>query len=404
LLDPSGAVIGTSATRADEGPRLPALPAADAAARDLEPFTVDAADGEGQWRVVAVPLDAQGTTGTLLLASDLGEVESTVDRLLLLQLVTGLLVLTGTTGLGLLAVRSSLRALVEVEEAASAVAAGQLDRRVPQPHEGTEVGRLASSFNRMVAQVQAAFAAREGSEQRLRRFVADAGHELRTPLTSIRGFAELHRQGAVTSPDEVARLLRRIEDEATRMGVLVEDLLALARLDEQRPLQLQDVDLAVVAADAVHDAATLQPQRPVTLEVPGPLVVRGDDDRLRQILANLLSNALRHTPPDAAVVVRAHREPGMVVLEVADTGPGMTPETASKVFERFYRADASRSRASGGSGLGLSIVAALVEAHRGRVELDTAPGRGAVFRVLLPQDGSDLSARPTGGQQPDPPG
>jgi two-component system, OmpR family, sensor kinase len=386
LLDASGAVVGTSATRGDEGPQVPVLTAADAAARGLDPFTVDAADGEGQWRVVAVPVDHAGSTGTLLLASDLGEVERTVDRLVALQLVIGLLVLAGITGLGLLVVRSSLRGLVEVEQAASAVAAGRLDRRVPQRHEGTEVGRLASSFNHMVAQVQAAFAAREASEQRLRRFVADAGHELRTPLTSIRGFAELHRQGAVTEPAEVTRLLRRIEDEASRMGVLVEDLLTLARLDEQRPLQLQDVDLAVVAADAVHDAAAVHPQRRVTLDVPGPVVVRGDDGRLRQVLTNLLANAFQHTPPDAAVAVRVRREAGAAVLEVADAGPGMPPETASRVFERFYRADASRTRASGGSGLGLSIVASLVQAHGGRVELDTAPGRGSAFRVLLPAD------------------
>jgi two-component system OmpR family sensor kinase len=237
----------------------------------------------------------------------------------------------------------------------------------------------------MVSHVQDAFAARDASDQRLRRFVADASHELRTPLTSIRGFAELHRQGAVTDPADVARLLRRIEDEATRMGLLVDDLLALARLDEQRPLQVEDVDLAVLAADAVHDAQAVQPTRPMALVVDGPLRVCGDEARLRQVFANLLTNALHHTPTEARVTVRLHAGSGTAVVEVADEGPGMAAVDAERVFERFYRVDASRTRARGGSGLGLSIVASLVEAHGGTVGLDTAPGRGATFRVVLPR-------------------
>jgi two-component system OmpR family sensor kinase len=288
------------------------------------------------------------------------------------------------SGLGYLVVRTSLRPLVDVEEAAAAVAAGDLDRRVPERDPRTEVGSLGASFNRMVAQVQAAFATRAESEARLRRVVADAGHELRTPLTSIRGFAELHRQGAVTEPAEVSRLLRRIEDEAVRMGLLVDDLQTLARLDQSRPLDLTDVDLAVLAADAVHDARAVQPDRPVELHVAGPVVVRGDDARLRQVLSNLLTNAQRHTPPATPVQVRVARCGGSAVVEVADDGPGMPPDVAARVFERFFRADASRTRASGGTGLGLSIVASLVEAHGGRVELETTPGAGATFRVLLP--------------------
>jgi len=398
LLDESGAVIGTSASTADEGPRVPELTVAQARSRNLEPFTIPGADGRGQWRAVAVPVRAAGSTATLLLASDLGQVESTVDRLLALQLVIGALVLAGITGLGLVVVRSSLRSLVEVEEAAAAVAAGNLDRRVPERPPGTEVGKLGSSFNRMVTHVQTAFAAREASEQRLRRFVADASHELRTPLTSIRGFAELHRQGAVTDPADVSRLLLRIEDEATRMGLLVEDLLALARLDEQRPLQVADVDLAVLAADAVHDARAVQPSRPLSLHVPGPLVARGDEARLRQVFANLLANALQHTPPHTPVEVRLARRGTTGVVEIADSGPGMDADTARRAFERFYRADASRTRVSGGSGLGLSIVASLVQVHGGRVELDTAPGRGATFRVLLPL--ADQPAEPSSPAAP----
>jgi len=383
LLDESGALVGSSASRADE-PEVPRLSLESAQRRRLQPFTVDSADGSGQWRVVAVPLQTAGQSGTLLLASDLGEVEETVERLVLLQLTIGLVVLAAVTGLGRLLVRSSLRGLVEVEEAAAAVATGELGRRVPERDARTEVGSLAASFNRMVTQVQSAFSAREASESRLRRFVADASHELRTPLTSIRGFAELYRQGAVSEPAEVARVMRRIEEEATRMGALVEDLLALARLDEQRPLDLTDVDLAVLAADAVHDAQAVQPQRPLSLRADAPLVVRADAARLRQVLGNLLANALQHTPVSAPVEVRLRPDAGRAVLEVADRGPGMAPEAASRVFERFYRADASRTRATGGSGLGLSIVAALVAAHGGSVELDTAPGQGAVFRVCLP--------------------
>jgi two-component system, OmpR family, sensor kinase len=386
LLDTDGAVVAASQTPSPDVPEVPEVTAEEARELAGRPFTVDSAVGDGQWRVVAVPLAPGGSGSTLLLAADLGEVDATVARLAALQLVVGALVLAGTTGLGLVLVRSSLRGLVEVEQAASSVAAGRLDSRVPERHPSTEVGRLGRAFNRMVAHVQEALAAREASEQRLRRFVADAGHELRTPLTSIRGFAELHRQGAVTEPDDVARAMRRIEDEATRMSRLVDDLLTLARLDEQRPLELADVDLSVLATDAVHDARAIQPQRPVSLDLAGSVIVRGDEARLRQVLGNLLSNALQHTPARAPIEVRVRSSDDEVVVEVADSGPGMAPEVADRVFERFYRADSSRARESGGSGLGLSIVASLARAHGGRAELDTAPGRGAVFRVVLPRD------------------
>ncbi len=385
MLDAGGTVV--RADTADAG--APALPPLDVAAvreRNASAFTVEAADGDGSWRVAAVPLPADD--GSVVVAADLGELERTVDRLALLQALIGTLVLLAVSGLACVVVRSSLRGLVDVEEAAAAVAAGDLTRRVPARNPRTETGTLAASFNSMVGQVQTAFATRAASEDRVRRFVADAGHELRTPLTSIRGFAELHRQGAVTDPADVTRLLRRIEDEASRMGLLVEDLLALARLDEQRPLQLSEVDLAVLAGDAVSGALVLEPERPVTLTVAdGVPLVRGDEARLRQVLTNLVGNALQHTPNGTPVQVRVGARDGQAVLEVADEGPGMRADVAARVFERFYRADASRTRASGGSGLGLSIVAALVRASGGRLELDTAPGRGATFRVILPVAG-----------------
>jgi two-component system OmpR family sensor kinase len=264
------------------------------------------------------------------------------------------------------------------------------------PH--TEVGRLSIALNGMLTQIESAFHQREASEasakqseDRMRRFVADASHELRTPLTSIRGFAELYRQGAVSSPEDLRRMMRRVEEEATRMGLLVEDLLLLARLDQQRPLEQQPVDLLVITADAVHDARAVQPDRPIELEVDAdtaPVVV-GDEARLRQVLGNLVANALTHTPAGTPVTVRlaTTREAGgraWALIGVSDEGPGLNAAEATRVFERFYRADKSRTRAQGGSGLGLSIVAALVAAHGGQVDVVTAPGEGATFTVRLP--------------------
>ncbi|HEX3214379.1 MAG TPA: ATP-binding protein, partial [Actinomycetota bacterium] len=235
------------------------------------------------------------------------------------------------------------------------------------------------------------------SEDRMRRFVADASHELRTPLTTIRGFAELYRQGGVRDPAELDRLMRRIEDQAAQMGLLVEDLLLLARLDQQRPLDRRPVDLLALAAEAVHDARAVAPDRPIELVLGtgdgdgkggSALVVLGDDQRLRQVLANLVNNALTHTPAGSPVEVRVGTAPldgaPGAAVEVVDHGPGLTPEQAERVFERFYRADKARSRAAGGTGLGLSIVAALVAVHGGTVQVDSVPGRGARFRVVLP--------------------
>jgi two-component system OmpR family sensor kinase len=245
----------------------------------------------------------------------------------------------------------------------------------------------------MLTQIESAFRAREASEARTRRFAADASHELRTPLASIRGFAELYRHGAVPS-EEVPRTMRRIEDEATRMGGLVEDLLMLARLDERRPARAEPVDLAVLAGDAVHDVRGLDPERPVRLSGlqpgsgPVPAVVVGDEGGLRQVVTNLVANAVRHTPAGTPVEVAVGVEPGVApcaVLEVRDHGPGLPPEEAGRVFERFYRVDSSRRRGTGGgSGLGLSIVSAVTAAHGGTVDVRTTAGGGATFRVALP--------------------
>lgn len=236
----------------------------------------------------------------------------------------------------------------------------------------------------MASSAQSAEMARE-SEERMRRFVGDASHDLRTPLTTIRGYAELYRQGAARDTD---MLMGRIESEAGRMGLLVEDLLLLARLDEQRPLEHRRVDLLALASDAVHDAQTVAPERQIRMEVfdgPGTPEVLGDEARLRQVFSNLMSNAVQHTPSSAGITVRVGTDDDNAVLEVCDEGPGMNAEDAQRVFERFYRADSSRTRASGGFGLGLSIVDSLVAAHGGAVSVDTAPGHGCRFKVSLPR-------------------
>jgi two-component system OmpR family sensor kinase len=303
-------------------------------------------------------------------------------------------------------VRNSLRPLGEVERTAKAIAAGDLSQRVPEGDQRTEVGRLSTALNGMLTRIESAFRAQKeseeharGSAERMRRFVADASHELRTPLTSIRGFAELYRQGAVRETAELDRMMRRVEDEASRMGLLVEDLLLLARLDQQRPLRAEPVDLLEVVSDAVHDARVLAPDRQVDLDVAGDEapVVLGDDARLRQVVTNLVSNAVTHTPAGTpvAVTLRTSRRPGpdgspvgWVRVGVHDQGPGLSDEDKDRVFERFYRGDKSRTRAAGGSGLGLSIVAALVAAHHGVVSVESEPGRGSVFLVDLPLLGS----------------
>ncbi|ORI15342.1 two-component sensor histidine kinase [Rhodococcus sp. 1163] len=352
------------------------------------PVTVGSKGGGTEWRVLTI----SNQNGSTLVAQPLIAVETTVDRLIVLQTIIGAVVLAVLAVVAYFVVRRSLRPLVEVEETAAAIAAGDLHQRVPERSERTEIGKLSAALNGMLTQIQRAFAASAASEEaarasedKMRRFVADASHELRTPLTTIRGFAELYRQGAMS---DITLLMNRIEGEAARMGLLVEDLLMLARLDAQRPLEMNTVDLLSVATDAVLDAKAVSPERTISMKMlPGPGIpeVSGDDARLRQVLGNLMSNAIRHTPAEAEIAVCVGTIDTTALVEVRDTGPGLSAEESAHVFERFYRADSSRTRESGGSGLGLSIVAALVSAHGGTVTVDSTPGQGATFRVELPR-------------------
>jgi len=383
-------------------PRLPAvLPVSTAPSAGPDgavAFAVPSArrGGGGEWRVRAVRLPRSG--GYLLaMATPTKDVQETLENLRQVEVAVGLLVLLGVALLARRAVRRGMRPLEEIGETARAIGAGELDRRVEPTDARTEVGRLGVALNAMLHQLETAFQRRRASEERLRRFVADASHELRTPLTSIRGYAELFRRGASANPDDLAKAMRRIEAESARMGALVDELLLLARLDQGRPLERAPVDLAALAADAVADACAVEPDRPVTLERDRPVVVQGDADRLRQVLANLVANVRQHTPPATPMRVRVclADQGWTAVLEVADRGPGLAGEQRERVFERFWRADRSRPHAveggqrhgGAGAGLGLSIVAAVVAAHGGRATVESVPGQGATFRVELPLDG-----------------
>ena len=388
--------------------------------------------GGTSWRVITDQLQQQvidpfssqvlGTQHvTLIVGENLGTVNATIGRLIEIDVIASLVIMTALAMAGVAAVRGSLRPLTDMEHTARAIAAGDLSRRVPDRDPRTEVGSLGRSLNAMLTQIESAFraqarseAAARQSEERMRQFVADASHELRTPLTAIRGYAEYYRQrgglangklsagqqasealtgaAAITGAD-MNRIMERVEQESARMGVLVEDLLLLARLDQQRPLERKPVDLLTLAADAVQDARMVAPKRAIDLTVGAgtAFLVLGDEVRLRQVIGNLMSNALTHTPEDTGVHVRlavaSGLDPGAppaAELVVADEGPGMSREQAEHVFERFYRADAARNRRNGGTGLGLAIVAALVASHGGTVAVDTAPGQGAAFRITLP--------------------
>jgi two-component system OmpR family sensor kinase len=348
---------------------------------DAVELTVDAEDGGDRYRVRASTEPVTGAT--LIVARSLDDVDATLRRLILIMALVTLGVLGALAALGLWVVRLGLRPLDDIERTAAAIADGDLSRRVERAEPRTEVGRLGIALNAMLGHIESAFKAREASERRLRRFVADASHELRTPLAAVRAYAELFSRGADRNPADLERSMAGITRESERMSLLVDDLLLLARLDEGRPLEREPVDLDEIVREAVETSVALEPERPVDLETEH-VTVLGDRERLRQIVDNLLGNVRSHTPPGAPVRVRVASVGDEAVVEVADSGPGLAEDEAERVFERFFRADESRSRASGGVGLGLSIVAAVAQAHGGTVAAHSRPGEGATFTISLP--------------------
>lgn len=357
-----------------------------------KPFTVRATHGEAGFRVRAMA--RPDGPGTIVVGMSLQSVDDTVGRLRMITWLVALGVLAVLAVLAAVAVRIGLRPLASVERTAEDIAAGDLSRRVEPGPQGTEIGRLSTALNAMLAQIESAVAASERSETALRKFLADASHELRTPLTTVRGYAELTRKGAFDSDAAEEHALQRIEAEASRMGGMVDDLLLLAHLDQNPPLRHTSVDLVALTAEAVADARVRAPDRLIDFTAPErELFVDADADRTRQVLANLLGNAVTHPPSGTPVRVSLRRVADDVMLEVADDGPGLPPAQVARLFERFYRVDAGRSRELGGSGLGLAIVEAIVQASRGSVRCVSEPGAGTSFVVTLPvhmQHSADL--------------
>ena len=347
------------------------------------PATVDGSGGVSQYRVTDWPENSFAGQ-FVVFAIPLTETQSTLSQLLLLELAISLGVVAATAILAFLIIRISLRPLEKMGAVAQDIAAGDLSRRVEPATPKTEIGRLGLALNGMLGQIEAAFAERTESNRRLRRFVADASHELRTPLTSIRGYSEMLRRGAAKSQTDSELARRRIEEESIRMTGLVDDMLVLARLDQGRPIEQAPVDLKAIARDAVADARAVAPQREISLNAIDPVVVKGDDTRLRQVVGNLVRNAIVHTPQNTSIEIAVSTADSVGRISVADHGPGLVADDMNRIFEPFYRADPSRSRDSGGSGLGLSIVSAVVTAHGGRVKVTETDGGGATFEVELP--------------------
>lgn len=368
-------------TYGESEPPVPKLPASI----PIETlFTVGSAGSTGlDYRVYATrDPDAREIT---IAAVPLTEVEQTLRRLLLVE---GLVILGVLLALGVSAffvVRVGLRPLDRIEATAGQIAAGDLSKRVSPADERTEVGRLGLALNAMLDRLEQAFAQRKRSEERLRQFLADASHELRTPLASIRGYAELFRMGATEQAGGTDTAMRRIEDESKRMGLLVEDMLLLAHLDEEPELRTASVDLAQLARDAAADAGAIQPARTISVSAPEHAFVEGDPHQLRQVLSNLMRNALVHTPISAAIEIAVGEGRDSVTVSVRDHGPGLPPGSEEHLFERFWRSEAGRERGKAGAGLGLAIAKGIVEAHGGAITAGQAPGGGAVFAVELPR-------------------
>jgi two-component system OmpR family sensor kinase len=348
------------------------------------PFTLDSEGSSSDYRVLARLLPS--SAGSVITAVSLGGVEKAMNQLRFLFLAVGFLVLILLALIARRIIGISLKPLTSVEETAEAFARGDFSVRLPEARGDTEVGRLTSALNQMLTRIEESFSLRVASEEKLRRFVADASHELRTPLTAIRGFAELHRQGAIQGEEKTAELVRRIEQESIRMSSLVEDLLLLARLDQSREMAMEPVDVSTVIKEAVASARAAGPEHEITLELPPEdLFVLGDSLRVHQVIANLLANARVHTPTGTKISVSARQDNSGTYISVADDGPGLSKEAQEKIFERFYRADPSRVRNGvEGTGLGLSIVDAVMNAHGGSVTVTSELGKGSTFMLFFP--------------------
>lgn len=393
--DNDGELVSRIRAEGSDVPDIQPLTARQAAAQGSTAFNVPGlAMPQNQWRVQIYRLESD--SGTVAIALPLDPVERSVERVTTLVITIGFLATLVVTMIAYGLVTTAFRPLNRVERTAAGIAAGDLSKRVPTGAPDTEVGRLSRSLNAMLAHIEIAFRANEESEERMRRFVQDASHELRTPLVTIRGFSELYRHGALASDDDVATAMGRIESEAKRMTQLVEDLLTLARLDEQRTMETDPIDLMQLASDLVLDTRATAPERHITLtgltpdSPPQSAPTLGDANRLRQVISNLMANVLRYTPQDTDIEIAVGTEPSVngtqphSVIKICDHGPGISEDDAEKIFQRFYRADTSRDRDTGGSGLGLAIVAGIVGQHDGTVRHEHTPGGGATMVVRLP--------------------
>ena len=387
LLDAQGNILGTVGD--NQSPQriqtlVMGFTPADVRKYNNQPFTLDSRGSAADYRVLARTLPS--SAGSVITAVSLNGVEKAMNQLRFLFLAVGFLVLIVLAFIARRIIGISLRPLTSVEKTAEAFARGDFSARLPETNSDTEVGRLTSALNQMLQRIEESFAVKVASEDKLRRFVADASHELRTPLTAIRGFAELHRQGAIAGEEKTAELIRRIEQESVRMTSLVEDLLLLARLDQSREMTMEPVDVSTLIKEAVASAQAAGPDYEISIELPEEDVfVLGDSLRIHQVIANLLANARTHTPSGTRIVVSARQDDSGVYVSVSDNGPGLSAESQVKIFERFYRADTSRVRNGvEGTGLGLSIVDAVMQAHGGNVSVESELGKGATFTLFFP--------------------
>ncbi len=406
ILGPGGAILASAPSGPATAPDpLPEVPADATGPASLPPGTiVDASsrDGSVDYRMLVArgPRDT-----TLLLASPLSDVQAATAALVRNLFLVGLLVLAVGLAIGWVLIRRDLRPLDTIAATASRIAGGDLSQRVDAADPRTEVGQVGVAFNTMLDAIETAFGeqqaaleAKERSEAKLRRFVADASHELRTPLTTVRGYAELYGAGGLEDRDELDRAMRRIDTESRRMAALTEDLLLLARLDQGRPLALEPVDLSRLASEAVTDLAATDPDRPTTASIEAGVSVLGDEDRLRQVIGNLLVNVRVHTPPRTPVEVELRSTDGVSTLAIVDHGPGIEDVHAGRIFDRFFRADPARSRDKGGSGLGLAIASSVLAVQGGTITHRPTPGGGATFEVTLPV----AAPAPAHRSEPDP--